>query len=140
MRAISFALLPIKSGAWVQLTEAHPCDDLTHGAIQVLQHAEIVCLALGLLKQLLMHAWQLGVCDVRTERLRMRQNNRVGTDHEIRAIFWVCTLRSGHQPMGELRRGAPVRERDGTHNELLVHVDGFVRRCRDGVFVDVLKR
>ena len=72
MRPISFAFLLTKSLVQVQLTEAHPCDDLAHGSIQVLQHAEVVFLTLGLLKQLLEHAWQLGVCDVGTEGLRMR--------------------------------------------------------------------
>ena len=32
-----------------------------------------------------------------------------------------------------------MRERDGTHDEPLVHFDGFVCSCRDGIFVDILK-
>jgi hypothetical protein len=104
MRPISFGLLPAGSLVQLKLTKAHPCDDLAHGTIQVLQHAEVVFLTLRLLKQLLAHAWQLGICDVGTERLCMRQHNRVGTNHEIWAIFWVRTLRSGYQSMVELRR------------------------------------
>ena len=71
-RLISFVLLSIESLEKELLTEGHPRDDLAHGSIQVLQHAEIVFLTLGLLEQLLDHARQLGVCDVGTERLRMR--------------------------------------------------------------------
>ena len=70
-RLISFVLLSIESLEEL-LTEGHSRDDLAHGSIQVLQHAEIVFLTLGLLEQLLDHARQLGVSDVGTERLRMR--------------------------------------------------------------------
>jgi hypothetical protein len=101
-RSVSASCL--QSLVQLELTEAYPRDDLAHGAIQVLQHAEVVFLTLRLLKQLLAHTWQLGVCDVGTERLRMRQYNRVNTNHEIGAIFWVRTLRSGYQSMVDLRR------------------------------------
>lgn len=96
-----------RSAVQAKLTKAHTRDDLAHRAIQVLQHAEVVRFVLGLLKQLLAHTWQLGVCDVGAERLRVRQDDCIRTDDEIRTIFRILMLRSAHQPMMNCRGARP---------------------------------
>jgi hypothetical protein len=97
------------------LTLETPSDHLAYGSIQVLQHAQIIRLIHGLLQQLLLDSWQLGICNVGTDGLGVREDDCVRTDHEIWTVLGVRT------------------------DESLVYFYGFVRRGSDGVFVNIFE-
>jgi hypothetical protein len=59
-----------------------------------LQHAQIIRFIHGLLQQLLLDSWQLGICNVGTEGLGVREDDCVRTDHEIWTVLGVRTLKS----------------------------------------------
>jgi hypothetical protein len=69
-----------------------------------LQHAQIIRFIHGLLQQLLIHSWQLGICNVGTDGLGVRQDDRVCANHEIWTILGVRTLKSQKKRRFEKKR------------------------------------
>jgi hypothetical protein len=59
-----------------------------------LQHAQIIRFIHGLLQQLLLNGWQLGICNAGTDGLSVREDDCVRADHEIWTVLGVRTLKS----------------------------------------------
>ncbi len=53
-----------------------------------------MCFIHGLLQKLLFHSWQLGICNVGTDGLGVRKDDRVRTDDEVWTVIGVRTLKS----------------------------------------------